>query len=123
MLGASLIPSGSCTSSSADSSSSPHNIPSPNGFPGTSGFPSPAGSPSHPTIPSFPTSSSSPNNPSISVEVPFTYDSIDVVDRNFLAFGFELSAFVNYILDSDGNTNEFTVNMIDSISSRTGGKP
>lgn len=59
----------------------------------------------------------------LSITLPTSYDSSDVIDVNFPAFGFEEASFVNYILDADGNTNEFTVNLINSLTSRTGGTP
>lgn len=59
----------------------------------------------------------------LSIALPTSSDSSDVIDVNFPAFGFEEASFVNYILDADGNTNEFTVNLIDSLTSRTGGVP
>lgn len=59
----------------------------------------------------------------ISVTVPSTYESSDIIDPNFPAFGFEEASFVNYVLDADGNTNEFSQNLIEVVTSRTGGIP
>lgn len=59
---------------------------------------------------------------SLSIVLP-TSNSGDVIDVDFPGFGFEDASFVDYVQDSDGNTNEFSVNLIDSITSRTGGKP
>lgn len=59
----------------------------------------------------------------VSITLPTSYDSTDVIDVNFPAFAFEEASFVNYVLDADGNTNEFSVNLIDSLTSRTGGTP
>lgn len=58
----------------------------------------------------------------LSISLP-TSSSSDVIDVNFPAFGFEEASFVNYVLDADGNTNDFTVNLIESLTSRTGGTP
>lgn len=59
----------------------------------------------------------------LSIDVPATYDSTDTIDPNFPAFGFEEASFVNYILDVDGNTNEFSTNLIAAVTNRTGGTP
>lgn len=58
----------------------------------------------------------------LSISLP-TSSSSDVIDVNFPAFGFEEASFVNYVLDADGNTNDFTLNLIESLTSRTGGTP
>lgn len=58
----------------------------------------------------------------LSISLP-TSSSSDVIDVNFPAFGFEEASFVNYVLDANGNTNDFTVNLIESLTSRTGGTP
>ncbi|KAJ4409696.1 hypothetical protein N0V82_009420 [Gnomoniopsis sp. IMI 355080] len=59
---------------------------------------------------------------SLSISLP-TSSSSNVIDVNFPGFGFEEASFVNYVLDADGNTNEFSVNLIESLTSRTGGTP
>lgn len=68
------------------------------------------------------TDSSSSSSSSLSIVLPSSNDG-DVIDLDFPGFGFEEASFVNYVLDSDGNTNEFSSNLIDAITSRTGGKP
>lgn len=59
----------------------------------------------------------------VSVTVPSSYDSSDTIDPNFPAFAFEEASFVNYVLDADGNTNTFSQNLIEVVTSRTGGVP
>ncbi|ROW17411.1 hypothetical protein VPNG_00840 [Cytospora leucostoma] len=59
---------------------------------------------------------------SLSIVIPISNDG-DVVDVDFPGFGFEEASFVDYILGSDGNTNEFSLNLIESITNRTGGRP
>ncbi|KUI54355.1 Beta-glucuronidase [Cytospora mali] len=59
---------------------------------------------------------------SLSIVLPTSNDG-DVIDIDFPGFGFEEASFVDYVLDSDGNTNEFSLNLINSITNRTGGKP
>lgn len=58
----------------------------------------------------------------VSISLPSSSSS-NIIDVNFPAFGFEEASFVNYVLDADGNTNEFSVNLIESLTSRTGGTP
>ncbi|CAN8099995.1 unnamed protein product [Discula destructiva] len=57
----------------------------------------------------------------LSIVLPTSSGSSDIIDVNFPAFGFEEASFVNYVLDADGNTNEFSANLIESLTSRTGG--
>lgn len=59
----------------------------------------------------------------VSIAVPSSYDSSDTIDPNFPALAFEEASFVYYILDANGNTNEFSKNLIEVVTSRTGGKP
>lgn len=68
------------------------------------------------------TNISSSSSSSLSIILPSSNDG-DIIDRDFPGFGFEEASFVNYVLDIDGNTNEFSSNLIDAITSRTGGKP
>lgn len=58
----------------------------------------------------------------LSIVLPSSYDG-DIIDQDFPGFGFEEASFVNYVLDLDGNTNEFSTNLIEAVTSRTGGKP
>lgn len=66
--------------------------------------------------------SSTSASTSVSVTVPTSYDGT-TVDPNFPAFGFEEASFVGYILDGDGNTNKFSLNLIAAVTNRTGGTP
>lgn len=66
--------------------------------------------------------SSSGSASSLSIILPSSNDG-DVIDQSFPGFGFEEASFVNYVLDIDGNTNEFSSNLIEAVTSRTGGKP
>lgn len=68
-------------------------------------------------------SQSTQSSTSVSITVPSSDDSSDTIDPNFPAFGFEEASFVNYALDADGNTNEFSQNLIEVVTSRTGGTP
>lgn len=69
-------------------------------------------------------SSYSPESPTaVSIAVPPSHYSSDIIDANFPAFAFEQASFVNYVLDGDGNTNVFSQNLIDAVTSRTGGTP
>lgn len=45
------------------------------------------------------------------------------VDPDFPGLAFEQASFVEYALNSDGTPNQFSINLIDSIFNRTGGKP
>ncbi|KAH8669070.1 hypothetical protein BX600DRAFT_461192 [Xylariales sp. PMI_506] len=44
------------------------------------------------------------------------------IDPNFLAHGFEVASFVPFVVDSDGNVNQFSANLIQGITNRTGGR-
>ena len=52
-----------------------------------------------------------------------TGDASPIVDRDFLGLAFEESSFVRYATDTSGGVNAFTKNLMQSIYSRTGGKP
>lgn len=45
------------------------------------------------------------------------------VDPDFIGFAFEQTSFVPYVQNRDGSVNQFSLNLIDAIMSRTGGKP
>lgn len=65
---------------------------------------------------------SSSSSTSLSLTLPTSNDG-DVIDVNFPGFGFEEASFPDYVSDNDGNTNEFSLNLIESVTSRTGGTP
>ncbi|OTB02980.1 glycoside hydrolase family 79 protein [Hypoxylon sp. CI-4A] len=62
---------------------------------------------------------------SFSIEVPAASaaDLSGTVDPSFAGFAFEEASFVRYAQDDDGEVNTFSVNLIDAITSRTGGDP
>ena len=62
---------------------------------------------------------------SLTVQVPPSLPRTvsDVVDPDFAGLAFEQASWVRYALDDNGNTNEFSSNLMDSIYSRTGGRP
>lgn len=62
---------------------------------------------------------------SIAIDVPVssTKHVSDSVDPDFIGLAFEQSSWVRYALDDDGNINQFSRNLIDSIYDRTGGTP
>lgn len=66
--------------------------------------------------------SSSATASSISIVLPSSNYGI-VIDQDFPGFGFEEASFVNYAQDLDGNANMFSSNLIEAVTSRTGGKP
>ena len=45
------------------------------------------------------------------------------VDPSYLGFAFEQASFYNYSFDENGNPNSFSQNLINSVLSRTDGKP
>ena len=45
------------------------------------------------------------------------------IDPDFIGFAFEEASFVRYVQTRDGSPNQFSLNLIDAIMSRTGGKP
>ena len=45
------------------------------------------------------------------------------VDSDFIGFAFEQASFVPYVQNRDGSVNQFSLNLIDAIMSRTGGTP
>jgi hypothetical protein len=59
----------------------------------------------------------------LSISLPTADDDAQVVDADFCGFAFEQASFVEYATDADGNPNEFSINLIDAIISRTSGKP
>ncbi|KAI4597231.1 hypothetical protein KJ359_004744 [Pestalotiopsis sp. 9143b] len=59
----------------------------------------------------------------VSISLATLNDNAQVVDPDFCGFAFEQASFVEYALDVDGNANQFSVNLINSITSRTNGRP
>lgn len=59
----------------------------------------------------------------LAISLPTANASAPVVDPDFCGFAFEQASFVEYALDDNGDANSFSVNLIKSITSRTGGKP
>jgi hypothetical protein len=59
----------------------------------------------------------------LSIALPTANSDSTVVDPDFCGFAFEEASFTEYALDSNGDTNAFSVNLIEAITSRTGGKP
>ncbi|KAK5164063.1 uncharacterized protein LTR77_010154 [Saxophila tyrrhenica] len=59
------------------------------------------------------------------IEVPSSTpaDACPRVDPDFIGFAFEEASFVRYVQNDDGSVNQFSLNLIDAIMSRTGGKP
>lgn len=45
------------------------------------------------------------------------------IDRSFIGFAFEEASFPPYVQTRDGSINQFSLNLIDAIVSRTGGRP
>ncbi|RWA05185.1 hypothetical protein EKO27_g9921 [Xylaria grammica] len=45
------------------------------------------------------------------------------IDPDFLGLAFEQASFTRYAEDGEGNSNTFSVNLMDAVYSRTGGKP
>ncbi|KAF2972476.1 hypothetical protein GQX73_g1117 [Xylaria multiplex] len=45
------------------------------------------------------------------------------IDPDFLGLAFEQASFTRYAEDDEGNVNAFSINLMDAIYSRTGGKP
>ncbi|KAK3716781.1 hypothetical protein LTR37_006131 [Vermiconidia calcicola] len=45
------------------------------------------------------------------------------VDPDFIGFAFEEASLPRYVQNRDGSVNQFSLNLIDAIMSRTGGKP
>ncbi|KAI1170669.1 hypothetical protein F4777DRAFT_591762 [Nemania sp. FL0916] len=45
------------------------------------------------------------------------------IDPDFLGLAFEQASFPRYAQDDEGNVNAFSVNLMDAVYSRTGGKP
>ncbi|KAF7533525.1 hypothetical protein G7054_g6993 [Neopestalotiopsis clavispora] len=59
----------------------------------------------------------------VTISLPTVNSDAPVVDVDFCGFAFEQASFEEYALDADGNANQFSVNLINAITSRTGGKP
>ncbi|KAI0170236.1 beta-glucuronidase [Pestalotiopsis sp. NC0098] len=59
----------------------------------------------------------------VSVSLPTVNDDARVANPDFCGFAFEQASFEEYALDADGNVNQFSVNLINSITSRTNGRP
>ncbi|KAI1419866.1 hypothetical protein F5Y12DRAFT_720217 [Xylaria sp. FL1777] len=62
---------------------------------------------------------------SLSVQVPATVpaEASPEIDPDFLGLAFEQASFTRYAVDDAGNINTFSTNLMNSIYSRTGGKP
>ncbi|KAI0513032.1 hypothetical protein F5B22DRAFT_648126 [Xylaria bambusicola] len=62
---------------------------------------------------------------SSSVQVPAVVpeDASCEIDPDFLGLAFEQASFTRYAEDDEGNINDFSTNLMDSVYSRTGGKP
>ncbi|KAK9416313.1 hypothetical protein SUNI508_01730 [Seiridium unicorne] len=59
----------------------------------------------------------------LSIELPKAHVDAQIIDPDYCGFAFEEAAFEEYALDANGNANEFSVNLINAITSRTSGKP
>lgn len=59
------------------------------------------------------------------IEVPASTppEACPPVDPDFIGFAFEQASFVPYVQNRDGSVNQYSLNLIDAIMSRTGGKP
>ena len=59
------------------------------------------------------------------IEVPATTppNASPPVSPNFIGFAFEEASFPRYVQTRDGQVNQFSLNLIDAIMSRTGGHP
>ncbi|KAI0426042.1 hypothetical protein F5Y09DRAFT_346081 [Xylaria sp. FL1042] len=62
---------------------------------------------------------------STSVQIPVTVpeEASLAIDPDFLGLAFEQSSFTRYAVDDEGSINAFSANLMDSVYSRTGGKP
>ncbi|KAH8195530.1 hypothetical protein TruAng_010315 [Truncatella angustata] len=63
------------------------------------------------------------NTNSLSIGLPALSGDAHVIDSDFCGLAFEQASFEEYAMDVEGNPNEFSINLISSITSRTGGKP
>ncbi|ETS75105.1 hypothetical protein PFICI_13589 [Pestalotiopsis fici W106-1] len=63
------------------------------------------------------------NSSDVTISVPTVNSDAQVIDADFCGFAFEQASFEEYAVDVDGNANQFSVNLINAITSRTGGKP
>lgn len=59
----------------------------------------------------------------LTIGLPTAPESARIVDRDFCGFAFEQASFEEYALDAGGNANQFSINLIAAITSRTGGIP
>ncbi|KAI1100315.1 glycoside hydrolase family 79 protein [Jackrogersella minutella] len=64
-------------------------------------------------------------NTSFSVDIPAgsAVSTSAQIDPSFCGFAFEQASFVRYAQDDSGNANNFSVNLIKAVTSRTGGDP
>lgn len=62
-------------------------------------------------------------NPKITVPSSTPDDACPPVDPDFIGFAFEEASLTPYLQTRDGQANQFSLNLIDAIMSRTGGKP
>ncbi|KAI8962585.1 glycoside hydrolase family 79 protein [Daldinia sp. FL1419] len=62
---------------------------------------------------------------SLSVQIPSVRaaDASDPIDPSFCGFAFEQSSFVRYAQDDSGKPNTFSKNLVNAVTSRTGGTP
>ncbi|KAG4221887.1 hypothetical protein PC116_g29637, partial [Phytophthora cactorum] len=65
------------------------------------------------------------NGSPLSVKIPTVkaVDASDPIDPSFCGFAFEQASFVRYAQDDDGKPNAFSNNLINAVTSRTGGTP
>lgn len=61
----------------------------------------------------------------LTIEIPSVVPegASDNVDPDFLGLAFEQASWPRYALNDDGEINQFSVNLINEIYKRTGGKP
>lgn len=62
-------------------------------------------------------------NASIDVSLVAASSISPPIDPDFIGFAFEEASFPRYVLNRDGSVNQFSLNLINAIVSRTGGKP
>ncbi|KAK6949021.1 hypothetical protein Daesc_009093 [Daldinia eschscholtzii] len=65
------------------------------------------------------------NGSPLSVKIPTVkaVDASDPINPSFCGFAFEQASFVRYAQDDDGKPNAFSNNLINAVTSRTGGTP
>ena len=71
----------------------------------------------------WPVSPTGQGTPSIWPPMTVPNDASMPVDPAWLGFAFEMASLTEYAQDANGNRNEFTMNLMDEITSRTGGYP